>query len=147
MNPWLLACLVACFVGAWVPVVHAQGGFEDCCLGYQPRIKWNILQRARHYRWQEVSGSCNLRAVIFYFRHKGPVCVNPKDKDARIAMRILSTRNKTADSPQKSTSGSHTERKKSNHAKSRVGNPSSHSMRNATLGHSRVAMMTRKMNN
>lgn len=94
-----------------------------------------------------MSGSCNLRAVIFYFRHKGPVCVNPKDKDARIAMRILSTRNKTADSPQKSTSGSHTERKKSNHAKSRVGNPSSHSMRNATLGHSRVAMMTRKMNN
>ncbi|EGW03394.1 LAG1 longevity assurance-like 4 protein [Cricetulus griseus] len=137
MNPWLFACLVACFVGAWVPVVHVQGAFEDCCLGYQPRIKWNILQRARHYQWQEVSGSCNLRAVIFYFHHKGPVCMNPKDKDVKIAMRILSTKNKTVDNPQKSNTGSHTVRKKSNHAKSKMGNPSNNSARNATLGRSR----------
>ncbi|CAH7284652.1 Ccl25 [Phodopus roborovskii] len=141
MKPWLFACLVACFLGAWVPVVHVQGGFEDCCLGYQSRIRWNILQRARHYQWQEVSGSCNLRAVIFYFRHKGPVCLNPRDKDVKMAMIILNSRNKRVDHPQKSTPGSHPERKKSNHAKSKVGNPSRTSMRNVTLGHS-SAMVT-----
>lgn len=25
MNPWLLVCLVSCFVVAWAPTVHAQG--------------------------------------------------------------------------------------------------------------------------
>lgn len=42
----------------------SAGAFEDCCLGYQPRIKWNVLRHARHYHQQEVSGSCNLRAVM-----------------------------------------------------------------------------------
>uniref|UniRef100_A0A8C6WAH9 Chemokine interleukin-8-like domain-containing protein n=1 Tax=Nannospalax galili TaxID=1026970 RepID=A0A8C6WAH9_NANGA len=66
MKLWPFACLVACFVGAWVPTVHAQGAIEDCCLGYQRNTKWHILRRATRYRDQLVSGSCNLRAVIFY---------------------------------------------------------------------------------
>ncbi|XP_052610660.1 C-C motif chemokine 25 isoform X5 [Peromyscus californicus insignis] len=147
MKLWLFACLVACFVWTWVPVDHVQGAFEDCCLGYQSRIKWNILQHARHYRVQEVSGSCNLRAVIFHFRQKGKVCMNPENKDVKRAMEILNAKNKPVDNPQKTTSGSHTERRKLNHMKSKVRNPSSTSMRNATLGRSRMVMMTRKINN
>ncbi|XP_028716541.1 C-C motif chemokine 25 [Peromyscus leucopus] len=147
MKLWLFACLVACFVWTWVPVVRVQGAFEDCCLGHQPRIKWNILQHARHYRVQEVSGSCNLRAVIFHFRQKGKVCMNPEDKDVKKAMEILKAKNKPVDNPQKTTSGSHTERRKLNHVKSKVRNPSSTSMRNATLGRSRIMMMTRKIHN
>ncbi|KAL1773244.1 C-C motif chemokine 25 [Sigmodon hispidus] len=147
MKLWLFACLVVCFLAAWVPVAHVQGAFEDCCLGYQPRIKWNILQYAKHYHKQEVSGSCNLRAVIFHFRRKGMVCLNPDDKDVKRAMRIVSSRKKLVDNPQKTSSGSYTERKKLSHAKLKVGNPRSTSMRNATIGHSRMVMMTRKINN
>lgn len=147
MNLQLFACLAACFVGAWVPVVHAQGAFEDCCLGYQPKVKWNVLRHARHYHQQEVSGSCNLRAVIFYFRQKVVVCGNPEDKDVKRAVKILTARKKPVHSPQKSTSDSQTERKKSNHMKSKVENPKGTSMRNATLGHPRMVLMSRKTNN
>ncbi|KAL6034243.1 hypothetical protein STEG23_009312 [Scotinomys teguina] len=103
MKVWLFACLVTCFVWAWVPVVHVQGAFEDCCLGYQPRVKWNILQHAKHYHKQEVSGSCNLRAVIFHFRQKGKVCVNPEDKDVKRAIKFLNAKNKRVDNSQKTT--------------------------------------------
>ncbi|XP_031194805.1 C-C motif chemokine 25 [Mastomys coucha] len=145
MKLWLFACLVAYFVGAWMPVVHAQGAFEDCCLGYHPRIKWSILRHARSYHKQEVSGSCNLRAVRFYFRHK-VVCGNPEDMDVKRAIRMLTTGKRPVHNPRKNISDSQTERKKSNHMKSKVENPSSTSMRNATLGHSRMAM-SRKTNN
>ncbi|XP_076779840.1 C-C motif chemokine 25 [Arvicanthis niloticus] len=146
MKLWLFACLVACFVGAWVPVIHTQGAFEDCCLGYQPRIRWNILRHARNYHQQEVSGSCNLRAVIFYFRQK-VVCGNPEDVDVKRAVRTLSARKKPVHSPGKSTSDSQTERKRSNHVKFKVVNPNSTSIRNATLRHSRMVTMSRKTNN
>ncbi|XP_028641354.1 C-C motif chemokine 25 [Grammomys surdaster] len=144
MKLWLFACLVACFVGAWMPETHAQGAFEDCCLGYQPRIRWNILRHARSYHRQEVSGSCNLRAVIFYFRQK-VVCGNPEDMDVKRAMRALSSRKKPVHSHRKSISDSQTDRKKSNHMKSKVENPNRTSIRNATLHHSR--MMSRKTDN
>ncbi|PNI18359.1 CCL25 isoform 3 [Pan troglodytes] len=64
MNLWLLACLVAGFLGAWAPAVHTQGVFEDCCLAYHYPIGWAVLRRAWTYRIQEVSGSCNLPAAI-----------------------------------------------------------------------------------
>ncbi|NP_033164.1 C-C motif chemokine 25 isoform X6 [Mus musculus] len=144
MKLWLFACLVACFVGAWMPVVHAQGAFEDCCLGYQHRIKWNVLRHARNYHQQEVSGSCNLRAVRFYFRQK-VVCGNPEDMNVKRAMRILTARKRLVH--WKSASDSQTERKKSNHMKSKVENPNSTSVRSATLGHPRMVMMPRKTNN
>ncbi|KAK7799495.1 hypothetical protein U0070_022619 [Myodes glareolus] len=115
-----------------------DGAFEDCCLGYQSNLKWSILKRAKCYRKQEVSGSCNLPAVIFYFRQKGLVCANPEDKDVK---RILLPRNKPAGSPRKCTPGSHTERKKSNHAKSKLGNLRITSRRNATLGRPRLFLL------
>ncbi|XP_052610657.1 C-C motif chemokine 25 isoform X2 [Peromyscus californicus insignis] len=83
----------------------------------------------------------------FHFRQKGKVCMNPENKDVKRAMEILNAKNKPVDNPQKTTSGSHTERRKLNHMKSKVRNPSSTSMRNATLGRSRMVMMTRKINN
>uniref|UniRef100_A0A8C6IIU0 C-C motif chemokine 25 n=1 Tax=Mus spicilegus TaxID=10103 RepID=A0A8C6IIU0_MUSSI len=144
MKLWLFACLVACFVGAWMLVVHAQGAFEDCCLGYQHRIKWNVLRHARNYHQQEVSGSCNLRAVRFYFRQK-VVCGNPEDMNVKRAMRILTARKRLVH--WKSASDSQTERKKSNQMKSKVENPNSTSVRSATLGHPRMVMMPRKTNN
>ncbi|XP_051017750.1 C-C motif chemokine 25 [Acomys russatus] len=141
MKLWLFACLLACFVGAWVPVVHGQGAFEDCCLGYQPRIKWTILRHALRYSWQDVNGSCNLRAVIFYFRHK-VLCGNPEDRNVKRAMKNLVGRNKLVYSPHlTNTSGTQTEKKKSSHAKSKVENPSSISVRNATRGRFRWLLM------
>uniref|UniRef100_A0A2K6FKX9 C-C motif chemokine 25 n=1 Tax=Propithecus coquereli TaxID=379532 RepID=A0A2K6FKX9_PROCO len=93
MNPSLLACLVACFVGAWAPAVHTQGVFEDCCLAYHRGVRWAVLRHAWGYQRQEVSGSCNLPAVIFHFRKKNRmVCGDPKNKDVQKAMRFLDTR-------------------------------------------------------
>ncbi|XP_004865450.2 C-C motif chemokine 25 [Heterocephalus glaber] len=93
MNPWLLTCLVASFVGAWVPAVHTQGVVEDCCLAYHPHLRLPVLLRTRNFWWQEVSGSCNLPAVIFYFPQLGrTVCGNPQDRVVRKAMKILSAR-------------------------------------------------------
>ncbi|XP_058137038.1 C-C motif chemokine 25 [Dasypus novemcinctus] len=102
MNPWLLACLAACFVGAWAPMVHTQGAFEDCCLAYHHITRWNVLQHARSYKLQEVSGSCNLPAVIFFFprRHK-MICGNPRAKWVKIGMKRLDARSKDSQSVSK----------------------------------------------
>nr|KAF6479375.1 C-C motif chemokine ligand 25 [Molossus molossus] len=92
MNLWLLACLVTCFVGTWPPTVQAQGIFEDCCLAYHPRIRLTVLRHALSYMYQDVSGSCNLPAVIFYFRHRQTmVCGNPQAKWVQNGMKLLDT--------------------------------------------------------
>ncbi|XP_016058969.1 PREDICTED: C-C motif chemokine 25 [Miniopterus natalensis] len=90
MNLWLLACLVTCFIGTWAPAVQAQGIVEDCCLAYHPHLKWTVLRHARSYQHQDLSGSCNLPAVIFKFPHKQRmVCGNPKAKWVKIGMKFL----------------------------------------------------------
>ncbi|XP_057566147.1 C-C motif chemokine 25 [Hippopotamus amphibius kiboko] len=96
MNLWLLVCLVACFVGAWAPAVHAQGAFEDCCLAYHRSAKRSFLRFAHSYHIQDVSGSCNLPAVIFFFPKKNKmVCGRPGAKWVKMGMKILDNRNKT----------------------------------------------------
>lgn len=100
MRPWLLACLVACFVGAWAPAIHAQGAFEDYCLAYHSHIKWRLLRRAHSYQRQDVSGSCNLPAVIFFFPQKDKmVCGKPGAKWVQFGMKILDNRNKKDSKP------------------------------------------------
>uniref|UniRef100_A0A8C4L2J6 C-C motif chemokine 25 n=1 Tax=Equus asinus asinus TaxID=83772 RepID=A0A8C4L2J6_EQUAS len=95
MNPWLLACLVACSVGAWAPTVHAQGVFEDCCLAYHRHARLAVLRHAQGYLRQEVTGSCNLPAVIFFFRQKQRmVCGDPRARWVQKGMKILDARNK-----------------------------------------------------
>lgn len=49
--------------GAWGGRVIA-GVFEDCCLAYHPHIRLTVLRRAQYYLRQDVSGSCNLPAVM-----------------------------------------------------------------------------------
>lgn len=49
--------------GAWGGRVIA-GVFEDCCLDYHPYIRLTVLRRAQNYLRQDVSGSCNLPAVM-----------------------------------------------------------------------------------
>ncbi|XP_074193819.1 C-C motif chemokine 25 [Rhinolophus sinicus] len=94
MNLWLLAFLVACFVDTLAPAVHAQGVFEDCCLAYHPEVQWKLLKQAQSYLRQDVSGSCNLPAVIFYFpRKQKMVCANPKAKWVQDGMKRLDRRN------------------------------------------------------
>ncbi|XP_059862570.1 C-C motif chemokine 25 [Delphinus delphis] len=96
MNPWLLVCLVACFVGAWAPTVHAQGAFEDCCLAYHGPARRSMLRYAQSYHRQDVSGSCNLPAVIFFFPQKNKmVCGKPRARWVQIGMKILDARKKT----------------------------------------------------
>ncbi|XP_004644987.1 C-C motif chemokine 25 [Octodon degus] len=98
MSPWLLACLVAFFAGAWVPAVHPQGISEDCCLAYSPHLKQSLFRHLRHVRnfyWQDVSGSCNLHAVIFQFQEPGRVvCGDPQNKWVRKAVELLSAQKK-----------------------------------------------------
>ncbi|XP_061278344.1 C-C motif chemokine 25 isoform X1 [Bos javanicus] len=93
MNPWLLVCLVACFAVAWGPTVHAQGAFEDCCLAYHRRARLSLLRHAQSYHRQDVSGSCNLPAVIFFLPQKNKmVCGRPGDRWVRAWMKILDAR-------------------------------------------------------
>ncbi|MBZ3881560.1 C-C motif chemokine 25 [Sciurus carolinensis] len=69
------------------------GAFQDCCLDYHPHATLALLLRARSYWVQEVSGSCNLPAVIFYFRRAHHlVCGNPRDIRVQKAKRILERR-------------------------------------------------------
>uniref|UniRef100_A0A2K6LSZ8 C-C motif chemokine 25 n=2 Tax=Rhinopithecus bieti TaxID=61621 RepID=A0A2K6LSZ8_RHIBE len=93
-------------VCGWPCQVHSQGCeclggcvvtgvFEDCCLAYHYPLGWAVLRHAWAYRLQEVSGSCNLPAAIFYLpkRHR-KVCGNPKNKEVQRAMKLLDARNK-----------------------------------------------------
>uniref|UniRef100_A0A8C3WWH4 C-C motif chemokine 25 n=1 Tax=Catagonus wagneri TaxID=51154 RepID=A0A8C3WWH4_9CETA len=103
MSPWLLACLVACCVGAWAPAIHAQGAFEDCCLSYHTHIRLPLLRRAHSYQRQDVSGSCNLPAVIFFFPRKNKmVCGKPGAKWVQDGMKILDNRHKKDSKPRHS---------------------------------------------
>ncbi|XP_059551869.1 C-C motif chemokine 25 isoform X2 [Myotis daubentonii] len=111
MNLWLLACLMTCFIGTWAPAVQAQGVFEDCCLAYHPYIKQTVLRRAHSYHHQDVSGSCNLPAVIFHFPRK-MVCGNPKAKWVQEGMRLLNHRKKHHQGTSGNFQGSHTIGKK-----------------------------------
>ncbi|XP_070347583.1 C-C motif chemokine 25 isoform X1 [Equus asinus] len=141
MNPWLLACLVACSVGAWAPTVHAQGPaahllpavaisrakgvFEDCCLAYHRHARLAVLRHAQGYLRQEVTGSCNLPAVIFFFRQKQRmVCGDPRARWVQKGMKILDARNKAPSKPhagaQRTFQGSHSGVKKLNSGPSRL---------------------------
>uniref|UniRef100_A0ABI8AGE0 Chemokine interleukin-8-like domain-containing protein n=1 Tax=Felis catus TaxID=9685 RepID=A0ABI8AGE0_FELCA len=93
MNLWLPLCLVvaASFVGIWCPV-HAQGVSEDCCLAYHRLESLDFLKRALGYQRQEVSGSCNLPAVIFFLRKHRMVCGNPRDKRVKYWTEFLDAR-------------------------------------------------------
>ncbi|XP_046494269.1 C-C motif chemokine 25 [Equus quagga] len=125
MNPWLLACLVACSVGAWAPTVHAQGVFEDCCLAYHRHARLAVLRHAQGYLRQEVTGSCNLPAVIFFFHQKQRmVCGDPRARWVQKGMKILDARNKAPSKPhagaQRTFQGSHSGVKKLNSRPSRL---------------------------
>nr|CAI9688340.1 unnamed protein product [Rangifer tarandus platyrhynchus] len=96
MNPWLLVCLVGCFVVAWAPTVHSQGAFEDCCLAYHRRTRLSVLRHAQSYHRQDVSGSCNLPAVIFFLPQKNKmVCGRPGARWVLAGMKILDARKKS----------------------------------------------------
>ncbi|XP_013820653.1 PREDICTED: C-C motif chemokine 25 isoform X2 [Capra hircus] len=96
MNPWLLVCLVACFTVAWAPTVHAQGAFEDCCLAYHHRVRLSWLRKAHSYYRQDVSGSCNLPAVIFFLPQRNKmVCGRPGAMWVQAGMKILDARKKS----------------------------------------------------
>nr|XP_012646244.1 C-C motif chemokine 25 isoform X1 [Microcebus murinus]XP_012646245.1 C-C motif chemokine 25 isoform X1 [Microcebus murinus] len=82
--------------GTGAPGPAHLGVFEDCCLAYHRRIRGAVLRHAWGYQRQEVTGSCNLPAVIFHFRQKNKmVCGDPKNKEVQRAMRFLDTRKKT----------------------------------------------------
>ncbi|XP_045845676.1 C-C motif chemokine 25 isoform X2 [Meles meles] len=97
MNPGLPLCLVASLVGAW-STIHAQGVSEDCCLDYHrcvpPRLL-RLLRLVQGYRRQEVSGSCNLPAVIFSFPKNKVLCANPRDSWVQKMTDFLDAGNKT----------------------------------------------------
>ncbi|XP_048196826.1 C-C motif chemokine 25 [Perognathus longimembris pacificus] len=144
MHLWLLVCLLASFMGSWIPTIHAQGSFEDCCLRYHSNIGWRVLRHSRHYLRQDVSGSCNLPAVIFYLPRKGQiVCGNPQDREVQKAMRILNTWVKPGHISQTVLQGLQVGRKKMNSEKFK---DSSHK-RKASPSNSRVVMAAKKTHN
>ncbi|XP_033051345.1 C-C motif chemokine 25 isoform X5 [Trachypithecus francoisi] len=118
------------------------GVFEDCCLAYHYPIGWAVLRHAWAYRLQEVSGSCNLPAAIFYLpkRHR-KVCGNPKNKEVQRAMKLLDARNKIfakfRHNTQTFQAGPHAVKKLSSAnsklPSSKFSNPTSSSKRNASL--------------
>ncbi|XP_073909536.1 C-C motif chemokine 25 [Castor canadensis] len=147
MNVWLLVCLVAGFMGSWATAVHAQGAFEDCCLGYHRNVTWRQLQHARRHLHQEVSGSCNLPAVIFYFPKNRILCGNPRDKEVQKALNLLFRRRiKSSHNSWKALQASLAGKKKLHSGKSKFKDSSSSSKRNASLSDSRIFMTTKGIN-
>ncbi|XP_027442157.1 C-C motif chemokine 25 isoform X3 [Zalophus californianus] len=78
-----------------VPISGAKGVSEDCCLAYNSRVRPGFLRHARGYRRQEVSGSCNLPAVIFFFPRNKILCANPRDSWVPKMVDFLDAGNKT----------------------------------------------------
>ncbi|XP_074140118.1 C-C motif chemokine 25 [Sminthopsis crassicaudata] len=85
MNLQLLTSLLV----ALIHVVYSQGIYEDCCLKYSKPRKQALLRNIRGYKIQEMNGSCNIRAVIFEFRRKNVICVNPDEKWVQDKIRQL----------------------------------------------------------
>ncbi|XP_055285861.1 C-C motif chemokine 25 isoform X3 [Moschus berezovskii] len=75
--------------------VNPQGAFEDCCLAYHRRARLSLLRQAQSYHRQDVSGSCNLPAVIFFLPQKNKmVCGKPGARWVQAGMKILDARKK-----------------------------------------------------
>ncbi|EFB25574.1 hypothetical protein PANDA_010906, partial [Ailuropoda melanoleuca] len=88
------------------------GVSEDCCLDYHPCVGPSFLRNVAGYRRQEVSGSCNLPAVIFgpcsqpnlgtrspppqfLFTKDKMLCANPRDSWVQKMMVSLDAGNNT----------------------------------------------------
>ncbi|XP_054981075.1 C-C motif chemokine 25 [Sorex araneus] len=93
MDARLLVTLLLCFLAVWAPAVQPQGAFEDCCLAYHRHIPWSQLKLVTSYHCQQVSGSCNLPAVILFLPKK-ILCGHPRDKNVQRAIRLLERRRK-----------------------------------------------------
>ncbi|XP_040096455.1 C-C motif chemokine 25 isoform X1 [Oryx dammah] len=77
-------------------LVNPQSAFEDCCLAYHHRVRVSLLQKAQSYYRQDVSGSCNLPAVIFFLPQRNMmVCGRPGAKWVKAGMKILDARKKS----------------------------------------------------
>ncbi|XP_036306194.1 C-C motif chemokine 25 [Pipistrellus kuhlii] len=134
MNLWLLACLVTCFIDTWTPAVQAQGVFEDCCLRHHHHIRKDMLKRAHSYRLQEVSGSCNIQAVIFYFpRRDKKVCGDPEAKWVQNWIKFLDHRKMHHQGTSGKPQGSHPIGKKLRFGTYRVQHSIRSNERNASL--------------
>ncbi|KAI4541606.1 hypothetical protein MG293_008748 [Ovis ammon polii] len=76
--------------------VNPQGAFEDCCLAYHHRVRLSLLRQAQSYYRQDVSGSCNLPAVIFFLPQRNKmVCGRPGASWVQAGMKILDARKKS----------------------------------------------------
>ncbi|KAB1259266.1 C-C motif chemokine 25 [Camelus dromedarius] len=108
MNPWLLVCLVACFMGAWAPAVHAQGTVLDHTIPapLKPSLPILPVPSPQHrFLLQEpplISPPLNyfsdrqLSSTRFFFPQKDRmVCGRPGARWVQIGMKILDARSKT----------------------------------------------------
>ncbi|MEE6487123.1 hypothetical protein FKM82_014807 [Ascaphus truei] len=84
----LVTCICFC-----IHSVNGNGNFENCCLSYAKMINpTGFYKHVKYYKQQEVSESCNMRAVVFYLKRRNRViCANPQEKWVHILMKHVDT--------------------------------------------------------
>ncbi|OCU00574.1 C-C motif chemokine 25-like [Xenopus laevis] len=61
-------------------IYGTTGDFENCCLSYAKVPHYSgLYKHIKYYQVQEISESCNMRAVIFYLK-KRIICANPREQ-------------------------------------------------------------------
>ncbi|XP_031760976.1 C-C motif chemokine 25 [Xenopus tropicalis] len=68
-------------------ITFSTGDFENCCLSYAKVTQYSgLYKHIRYYQLQEISESCNMRAVIFYLK-KRIICANPMEQWVGLAIK------------------------------------------------------------
>uniref|UniRef100_A0A1A7Z7H3 Chemokine (C-C motif) ligand 25b n=1 Tax=Iconisemion striatum TaxID=60296 RepID=A0A1A7Z7H3_9TELE len=77
----------------------AQGSYDNCCLGYIKKMGKFGRKNTLNYRLQETDGDCNIRAVVFYVKHRSGaqriICSNPMDAWVQDLMQAVDARRKS----------------------------------------------------
>ncbi|XP_036409599.1 C-C motif chemokine 5-like [Megalops cyprinoides] len=79
-------------------MAKTKNGRSGCCVVHTKASQLRKLpvDLIKEYRIQEVTGSCNIPAVVFITRNNRLICANPKAKKVKQILKVLRGRkNKT----------------------------------------------------
>ncbi|KAJ8357036.1 hypothetical protein SKAU_G00198300 [Synaphobranchus kaupii] len=88
---------------AIVSATAAKNG-GGCCMIYTKvsQLRKLPLNLIKEHRMQEVTGSCNIPAVVFITKRNRRICANPKAKHVKqILKKLRGKKNKTQDPSQR----------------------------------------------
>uniref|UniRef100_A0A0E9X1C6 Chemokine interleukin-8-like domain-containing protein n=1 Tax=Anguilla anguilla TaxID=7936 RepID=A0A0E9X1C6_ANGAN len=100
-----LAILSALLLAVAIVSTNKARSRGGCCMVYskEPQLRKLSLNKIKEHRMQEITGNCNIPAVVFITQRNQRICANPKAKSVKRILKRLSLgkKNKKQDTRRK----------------------------------------------